>query len=279
MGSEGRKHVTSSVLVPDKIKQQQNHVLVDIGLLREWGIQIEELKELRMRVAAMGLRSDSNFTKVFDQVDAMIDLADQEARDEGLAGLRSSASPEHNLDGQFDSPQSDNDKAPKSHPSPAVKEEVSSRSSQSPNGVGTPTQAKVNEQSEPSTRPRADSEAVAKSVIETLQHSRDSPRQNASQERRQDKVPFDTATLKHIVPYVRDLTYKVKQILREAEGLYNSPHGRRRDPSFSQVFNRPRDESPTAQKEQRIRLARQQHPGGIAEERDVVTQLRMMSVM
>ncbi|KAI9661508.1 MAG: hypothetical protein M1831_003030 [Alyxoria varia] len=278
-GERGRKHNTSSVLVPDKIKQQQNHLLVDIGLLREWGIQIEELKELRMRVATMGLRSDSSFVKVFDQVDAMIDLADQEAQDEGLAGLRSSASPEHQMDGQFDSPQSGNDNASKSHRSPAVKEEMTTHSSQSPSAVGTPTQAKAHEQSEPSTRPRTDSEAVAKSVIETLQHSRNSPRQTASQERRQDKVPFDTATLKHIVPYVRDLTYKVKQILREAEGLYNSPHARRRDPSFSQVFNRPRDESPSAQKEQRIRLARHQHSGAIAEERDVVTQLRMMSVM
>lgn len=37
------------------------------------------------------------------------------------------------------------------------------------------------------------------------------------------KVPFDTATLRRIVPYVSTLTRQVKDTIRDAEGLYYSP--------------------------------------------------------
>jgi len=53
------------------------------------------------------------------------------------------------------------------------------------------------------------------------------------------KVPFDTATLRHIVPYVNTLMRKVKDALREAEGLY--PGTSPKEPPFSKIFQTEND--------------------------------------
>ena len=75
--------------------------------------------------------------------------------------------------------------------------------------------------------PRKDSEAKARSVIEALQKRRsayepflDAPPIPSTPSK---KVPFDTSTLRRIVPYVSTLTRKVKDTIRDAEGLYSSP--------------------------------------------------------
>ena len=77
------------------------------------------------------------------------------------------------------------------------------------------------------TRPRKDSEAKARSVIEALQSRRsvlDSPANVPIPPTPSKKVPFDTATLRRIVPHVSDLTRRVKAMIRDAEGLYYSPN-------------------------------------------------------
>lgn len=77
-------------------------------------------------------------------------------------------------------------------------------------------------------RPRKDSEAVAVSVIGTLQKQRSMKflstpdRPSAAK-----KIPFDTTTLKRIVPHVNDLVKSMKQIIGEAEGLEPNPWGTR----------------------------------------------------
>ena len=50
------------------------------------------------------------------------------------------------------------------------------------------------------------------------------------------KVPFDTATLRRIVPYVNILTRRVKDVLRDAEGLYSSPSTSPMEPALSKIF-------------------------------------------
>lgn len=70
------------------------------------------------------------------------------------------------------------------------------------------------------TRPRADSEAVARSVIEALkQRKAEGQPLDLQPVPKNKKVPFDTNTLRHIVPYVNGLVREVKRMMREIEDL------------------------------------------------------------
>lgn len=65
---------------------------------------------------------------------------------------------------------------------------------------------------------------MARSVIEALQTKRRAtPVGEVPSSPTAKKVPFDTATLSHIVPYVNGLKRKVKDALRETENLQSSP--------------------------------------------------------
>lgn len=270
-GSTQSRRVDSgtAMLVPKTIQEQQSNVLANIGLLREWGLLIEELKEQKVRAASLGILHGSH-SGTWEEVDAMIDLADQEVEHEGIPRLTPPSSPFD--EGVFDDV---------SGPSPnetrttlklgSTSEDVSrSRSGvhrrtsrrsilrshhqifgpqsspippksnyESP-VTPTPTKLIVN-------RPRKDSEAKARSVIEALQQKRKSTPDALADTQTADemkKVPFDTATLRRIVPYVNSLTRKVKDTLREAEGLYSSPNtspSKENEPPFNKMFQSEKD--------------------------------------
>jgi hypothetical protein len=60
----------------------------NIKLLREWGLLIEELKELRVRSVALDMLS-GRYAHAWEEVDAMIELADQETEEQTLEPRRS----------------------------------------------------------------------------------------------------------------------------------------------------------------------------------------------
>lgn len=240
------------MLVPDIIQKQQSNVLANIGLLRDWGLLIEELKDLRGRAAIVGVRS--GHSELFDEVDAMVDLADQEAESDGRTGIRSPTSSQAFSEDEFDQmtpPR--HDSGPRLRKSPTEMLRVMQRNKpvRSSPRIDSP---------EAFQRPRQDSEAMARSVIEALQRWRkpDAPLGDGTAK----KVPFDTATLRHILPHVNNLKRRVKDVLRDAEGLGTSSD-KLEDEShhLAQLMQRQQlgDESPGAQKEQRMRLRRGQH--------------------
>lgn len=259
---EESKRVDSghAMFVPKSIREQQENVVANISLLREWGLLIEELKELRIRAMALDMMSGP-YGQAFQEVDAMIELADQETEedtlqprrsppsspgfdygdfDEQMPNIAENAVPEQLLDGQAASNAEEND----AH-TPIVR-------------PATPPHTFVG-------RPRKDSEAVARSVIEALQSKRSVSDPTALGKAQSKKVPFDTATLRHIVPYVKDLKRQVKDALRETEGLYLTPRRRtepglngRRDnddnePAFRSIFNDPPSDNPP-----RLQLSRRE---------------------
>ena len=61
------------MFVPQSIREQQQNVLTNIGLLREWGLLIEELKELRIRAVGLGMM-DGPYAGDWLEVDGMIEL-------------------------------------------------------------------------------------------------------------------------------------------------------------------------------------------------------------
>lgn len=216
------------MFVPKAIREQQENVVANIGLLREWGLLIEELKELRVRAKELEIM-DGNHAQAWREVDAMIELADQESEEHTLEPRHSPpSSPGFDYTAFEDA--SLGNKASKRHSqSPSVKtpeaETFPGRAvSPQPDWAETPRATPVN-------RPRKDSELVAQSVIAALQSKRNTTDLADARVKRDKKVPFDTATLRHIVPYVNGLTRKVKAALREAEGLYSSPHRRTSPPS------------------------------------------------
>lgn len=209
-----------AMFIPKSIQEQQQNVVANISLLREWGLLIEELKDLRVRAAALGMLAGPH-KQTWNEVDAMIDLADQESKENTLEPRRSPPSSPGFDDTAFDEPLRDAIQTARARAR-------SIRTPQPPMLLDDDDTAVSDEPQTPSrsitTRPRKDSEAVARSVIEALQTKRTVSDPTSLQvQKPAKKVPFDTATLRHIVPYVNSVKRKIKEALREAEGLYTSP--------------------------------------------------------
>jgi hypothetical protein len=258
------------MFVPRSIREQQENVVANISLLREWGLLIEELKELRVRAVGLDMMKGP-YAQSWREVDAMIELADQE-------------SAEHTLEPRASPPSSPGfDYTAFEETSPSIDDTVESQ--QRSSDADTASQIAASKGQHLSTpqakhagnRPRKDSELVAQSVIAALQARN---RLNEATDEQgigpAKKVPFDTATLRHIVPYVNGLKRLVKDAMRETEGLYSSP---RRRPSpehktqreaaengspFRKIFHGPRedndnDDMPTRRQPRRERATTEDH--------------------
>jgi hypothetical protein len=244
-----------AMVVPYHIQEQQNNVLANIGLLREWGLLIEELKEQRGRAACLHIL-DGPHAAMWEEVDAMIDLADQEAEHEGVPRLSPPSSPGFDEvafdDVSRSSPITNGGGKRRSglassvlgkHNTPSKSPSNNNNSKRKtilppnhdifgPQSSPMPPKSRYEPPSSPADstrhtgRPRKDSEAKARSIIEALQKRRNTydPLMDVQPPPPTKKVPFDTATLRRIVPHVNGLTHRVKQTLREAEGLYSSPN-------------------------------------------------------
>lgn len=243
--------INTSIFVPYTIREQQTKVLANIGLLKEWGLLIEELKELRTRASMLGL-TRSSFQATFDEVDAMIDLADQEAHDEVGSVLPpfSTATPD------FDEP--DEPFGPSANSS--VPRLVSRQDSEDDTVASLPDTPQIDvcpSKTLTPGRPRKNSEAIARSVINAIQQRKDpSDLSSAHLRPPAEKMPFDKGTLRHILPHLTNLVKAMKSILKDAEGLSTSPKPKhpRPDPPFSHAFIAPIDESPSKRGRNRLRL-------------------------
>ena len=256
------------MFVPKSIREQQENVVANITLLREWGLLIEELKELRIRAVALEM-INGPYAKDFQEVDAMIELADQETEEQTLEPRRSPSSSPGFDSSAFEEPMPNIASNARSQgqlvdfPEPAWQEgESSVRFTGLDDQLSTPEHSLGG-------RPRKDSEAVARTVIQALQSKRSVSEPTAQKSEPQpEKVPFNTATLRHIVPYVKDLKRKVKDALRETEGLYSSPRRRNSldlngrggdseddEPSFRSIFAERSKNQVTRQRSRREQAA------------------------
>ncbi|PNS19888.1 hypothetical protein CAC42_7855 [Sphaceloma murrayae] len=233
-----QREVSGGMHVPQAIQQQQQNVLANINLLRDWGLLIEELKDLRAKAVTLNL-IDELKDAMWHEVDAMVDLADQESNDHTLAPRQSPPSSPTFDYSAFDEPAPSMPLRTSPRPPPKMHAEDIF---ESPTPSPARKTAEVVDNSSVR-RPRKDSEAVARSVIEALQQRRNISDPTTSSTAASKKVPFDTATLRRIVPYVQELRDRVKRTIREAEDLYSSPRQKqvRGDPTFSQIFQEPPD--------------------------------------
>lgn len=284
--AQADRRIDSGVVmhIPQVIREHQAAVVNNIGLVREFGLLIEELKALRIRAASFGLLETPSM-EVWEEIDCMIDLADQEAEDPAIPIPQRSppSSPGWDMtafDESFDGPPKDHvmriagrtpsgGKNPVTTITPTNSRKVRKSVLPTDNDVfsGPLSSTKQAHDTTPVssvgiTRPRKDSEALARSIIETLTLKK---RKDASDSMlplhpvpTTRKVPFDTNTLRHIVPYVNGLVRKVKEQLRDAEGLdlsrdsspdWNDAPVPSRGPSISRMFkdHSPAPDSPSRQ--------------------------------
>jgi len=258
------------MFVPRSIREQQESVVANISLLREWGLLIEELKELRVRAVALDMLNGP-YAQDWQEVDAMIELADQESEEDTLQPRRSPPSSPGFDYGFFDESLFNGASSSKTRADPIQLAESpfpdhDTRATSPHSAVPAPTMIP---------RPRKDSEAVARTVIAALQSKRSVSDPTALKPvTAAKKVPFDTGTLRHIVPYVNGLKRKVKDALRETEGLYSSPRRPSSSsedddrvvapgdqPAFRTIFNEPEFTSPTSRRRARREGAATDHDG------------------
>ena len=297
---EKRTDSMQPISIPQKIKEHQISVMNNISLVREFGLMIEELKVLKPRAASLGLVEQSE-DDLYELVDSMIELADQEADIKNdhqsppsspgidMSGFddpptvritKASTVPALDLNDRHDTvirtPQSTKTKRKTVLPdendvftSPITQPNLSKPS--------TPLQA------ETLTRPRKDSEAMARSVIEALKNKKSDVEASMSLQpvpvaRR---VQFDTRTLRHIVPYVTGLVRRVKEQIRDAEHLDIDSESdwdmdeEPRVPPLAHVFHKdpsPIPESPSSRKSRTI------PKGGSPKVDDLSKQLKFMTV-
>jgi hypothetical protein len=218
-----------AIIVPKAIREQQSNVLANIGLLKEWGVLIEELKQLRLRATSLGLTSADSHG-VFDEVDAMIDLADQEVDEPQFPKEQVSAS-------QWDDTDDRRSSYAPSIPAHIIDDDVFGPLPSSLPSTAMPSPS----------RARKNSEAIARTVIEAVQTRRGSkmpPLAQPAQAQPSSKVPFDKGTLRHILPHLQGLVKSMKAILKDADHFGISPRRHDRgvpDPPFSQAFIAPSD--------------------------------------
>jgi hypothetical protein len=277
-GTEDReeKRVDSGVVmhIPQTIRERQANVVNNIGLVKEFGMLVEELKMLRARAVHLGLfEDDGPLHDISDEIDGVIELADQDTDDLSIPRRLSPPSSPGFDQIAFNEP---SDTAPGSEIRATIARRCVSgndivESTIIPVGTrarratvlssdgsvfGTPivnqtqnhtTMTSDDTSHRNATRPRKDSEAIARSVIEALKRGKSSnPKSHSLQPvPSNQRIPFDTTTLSRIVPLVTGLVRRVKQQIREAEKLDLSrnsspiPSAAPADPPLTNIFRNP----------------------------------------
>ena len=197
-----------SMFVPKAIMERQSAVQGQFGQVKELTMLVDELKRLRLRGAAHDLL-DGRSAELWNEAEGIVNLATLDNENEELLPPHSPGSPSFDVDpfdDVFDLP------APASPP----------------------------KGSSPSfTRPRKESVATAKSVLENIHQARSSIDppfgESSAQHAQPKKLPFDTTSLRDLVTRAGVVTRALKEIVRKADE--GEQGGSRADPEFSKIFD------------------------------------------
>ena len=239
-----RLSYSSGMLVPRSILERQASVHGQFGQVKELTLLVEELKRLQVQAAGQGIMEGQS-AELWKEAEGIINLATLDDEEQELFPPRSPHSPSFDFDiFDEDSPSVRARRksvfSPPKEDRPSVMDDASgsqpsSRPSQDLSGLETPP---------PASRPRKESSAKAKHVLESIYQQRshyDSTLLDAPFA--QKKLPFDTTSLKDLVTRAGVVTRALKEIVRRAENGPESPEPQLptpRDPPFiSQMFQQP----------------------------------------
>ena len=284
--SEAPKQSTGSnaIIVPQSILERQASVHGQFGQVKELTLLVEELKRLRHQATAQGIMGGQS-AELWKEAEGIINLATLDDEEHDFIVPRSPHSPGLDYDPfEDESPISQRhrrsglsppkDSLPAKHDHTASTQ-VSSHPSPANSRFGTPTG-----------RPRKESVATAKSVLENIHHRRSnygSPSLNAKTT--QKKLPFDTTSLRDLVTRAGVVTRALKEIVRRAQNSPQTPErrpGTPPDPPFSHMFHQPTS-SPAMNKSPRMVKSTSSNSflGGsiTANDNDINGHMKMMTVV
>ena len=257
--SQGGKHgsstneavpagLPSGMLVPQTILERQATVHSQFGQVKELTLLVEELKRLQQQASVLDIMTGQSI-ELWKEAEGIINLATLNDDEEDLFPTRSPRSP-----GGFDFDVFDEDspsnRRRRSRRSPPTEDRLSTIDDTSTQASSCPSQelSYSNVHTPPTSRPRKESSAKAKSVLETIhqQRSHHEPALLGDAGMVHKKLPFDTTSLKDLVTRAGVVTRALKEIVRRAEGVLptsepQDPLMRRNppDPPFSQMFQNP----------------------------------------
>ena len=244
--------LSSGMLVPRAILERQASVHGQFGQVKELTLLVEELKRLQQQASGQGIMEGQSI-ELWKEAEGIINLATLDDEKE-LFPPRSPHSPSFDFDVfDEDSPRSRR----RSGLSPSKEDRMSlvDESSSSQPSSRRSSEHPKHETPPPTSRPRKESSAKAKSVLETIhQQRRHYDPELLDAKLAQKKLPFDTTSLKDLVTRAGVVTRALKEIVRRAENGPETPESRPttpRDPPYTQMFQQA-PHTPTITKSSRV---------------------------
>ena len=239
---------STGMLVPRSILERQASVHGQFGHVKELTLLVEELKRLQQQAAVQGIIQGPS-AELWKEAEGIINLATVDDEDHEFLPPRSPNSPSFDFDAfDEDSP------AAQSRRKSGISSSKGDRSSGADTGSNPPTPSHTPSQSSPeklnpetpppsASRPRKESAAKAKSVLENIYQQRGRHELAILDQSSQRKLPFDTTSLRDLVTRAGVVTRALKEIVRRAESTPATPNSRPKtpsDPAFvSQIFQQP----------------------------------------
>ena len=244
--------LSSGMLVPRAILDRQASVHGQFGQVKELTLLVEELKRLQQQASGSGIMEGQSI-ELWKEAEGIINLATLDDEKE-LFPPRSPHSPSFDFDlFDEDSPRSRR----RSGLSPPKEDRMSlvDESSGSQPSSRRSSEIPTVEATLSTARPRKESSAKAKSVLETIHQQRKHYEPELLDAKlAQRKLPFDTTSLKDLVTRAGVVTRALKEIVRRAENGPETPGSRPttpRDPPYTQMFQQA-SHTPTITKNSRL---------------------------
>ena len=285
-----RSSSSAGMLVPRSILERQASVHGQFGHVKELTLLVEELKRLQQQATVQGIM-DGPSAELWKEAEGIINLATVDDDDQEFPPPRSPRSPSFDFDAfDEDSPVSqarrksgisssrgDRSSGAETISSPHTPNQTPSRSSPEKSNLETPPPQ--------TSRPRKESAAKAKSVLENIHQQRSRHELVMLEQSSQKKLPFDTTSLRDLVIRAGVVTRALKEIVRRADNAAITPQATPStppDPPFSQIFQQP-PSSPSVKKSPRVTHSPKSDSfigGGIASnDNDISGHLKMMTVV
>lgn len=242
-----RSCFSSGMLVPRAILERQASVHGQFGQVKELTLLVEELIRLQQTAIFHGITKGQS-AELWKEAEGIINLAIEDDEEQKALAPHSSQSPSADFDFSDDESPSQRSRqwsgilsSKNDHASTIVdlaSSQSFSRSQQETSRLETPS---------PSARPRKESAAKAKSVLEQI-HQQRSQYDPALLDSKvtQKKLPFDTTSLKDLVTRAGVVTRALKEEVRRAESkgqtlsmTSNQPSSAPPDPAYTQMFTEP----------------------------------------
>lgn len=238
-----RPSLSSGMLVPRAILERQASVRGQFGQVKELTLLVEELKRLRQQGSVQGIMHGQS-AELWKEAEGIINLATLDDEEQEFLPPRSPLATGSDFDG-FDE-ESPSARRKSIHPS------RDDRCDDSPSSQVSPRSSSDRPKLDIPSRPRKESAAKAKSVLETI-HQQRSEHDSMFIDAKSSQKNFDTTSLRDLVTRAGVVTRALKEIVRRAE---NSPPAMKlrpttpQDPVFSQIFQQPH--SPSMNKTPRV---------------------------